>query len=101
LVTPLPKRPVKIDPWFSIGLNAWSLGIEASWVMTLRMLKIANGGAQAQVESQRMIQEKVQSASELSALLTSSNMTPACAATKTIEYYQTKVRANRRRLMKR
>jgi hypothetical protein len=29
------------NPWFRVGVNAWSLGMEASSVIALRTLKIA------------------------------------------------------------
>jgi hypothetical protein len=53
------------NPWFGIGLDAWSLGFEASAVVGLRALKIVQGGAAAQVEADRMVREKLEAAMAL------------------------------------
>ncbi len=86
--------------WFGIGFDAWSLGFEASAVMGLRVLKIAQGGAAGQAEAERMVSEKVDAAMALQAgaLTGGLGATPASAAARTIAHYRRKVRANRRRL---
>jgi hypothetical protein len=86
------------NPWARIGLNAWSLGVEASSVIGLRMLKIAAGEAEARL----MIDEKIQAGLDLQtmALTGGLGLTPHDAATKTLAHYRRKVRANRRRLAK-
>jgi hypothetical protein len=88
------------NPWFGIGLDAWGLGLEASAVMGLRALKIAEGGRRSQAEAERMIAEKVQAAMDLHfrALTGGLGATPASASAHTIAHYRRKVRANRRRL---
>ena len=48
------------NPWFRFGVNAWSLGIDASSVIALRTLKIAAGGTAAEVEACRMVSEKIE-----------------------------------------
>jgi len=88
------------NPWFGIGLDAWSLGLEASAVMGLRAMKIAQGGPASQAEAERMISEKVEAALDLQlrALTGGLGGTPASASARTLAHYRRKVRANRRRL---
>ena len=90
------------NPWFGIGLDAWRLGLEASTVMGLRALKIAQGGASAQAEAQRMVSEKVDAAMALQARALAGGLggSPASASARTIAHYRRKVNANRRRLGK-
>jgi len=91
------------NPWLRLGLDAWSLGLEAGAVMGLRTVKIARGGPAADAEARRMISEKVDAAVALQTLA----LTGALGATaprmagKTLAHYRRKVRANRRRLSKR
>ncbi len=88
------------NPWFNVGLQAWSLGFEASTVVGLRVMKIAAGGAEGEAEAQRMVTEKIDSAFALQALALSGGLglDPERAAEKTLAHYRKKVRANRRRL---
>ncbi len=88
--------------WLGIGFDAWSLGFEASAVMGLRALKIAQGGAAGQAEAERMVSEKVDAAMALQvrALTGGLGATPASVAARTIAHYRRKVKANRRRLSK-
>jgi hypothetical protein len=88
------------NPWFGIGLDAWSLGLEASAVIGLRALKIGQGGASGQAEVERMISEKVEAALDLQlrALTGGLGATPASASARTLTHYRRKVKANRRRL---
>jgi hypothetical protein len=90
-------------PWFRFGVNAWSLGIDASSVIALRMLKIAAGGVAAEVEACRMVSEKIETGLALQALALTGGLglTAPSAATKMLTHYRRKVRANRRRLAKR
>jgi hypothetical protein len=83
-----------------LGLNAWSLGVEASSVIGLRTLKIAAGGPDGDAEGRRMVDEKVSAALEWQALMLSGGLgaTPAGAAARTLAHYRRKVRANRKRL---
>jgi hypothetical protein len=91
------------NPWFRFGMNAWSLGIEASSVIALRTLKIAAGGVAAEVEACRMVNEKIETGLALQALALTGGLglTASSAATKMLTHYRRKVRANRRRLAKR
>ncbi len=78
------------------------LGIEASSVIALRVMKIAGGGAGADAETRRMVSEKIDSAVSLQNLAMSGGLgsMAAGAASKTLTHYRRKVRANRRRLTK-
>jgi hypothetical protein len=91
------------NPWFRFGVNAWSLGIDASSVIALRTLTIAAGGVAAEVEDCRMVSEKIETGLALQALALTVGLglTAQSAATKMLAHYRRKVRANRRRLAKR
>jgi hypothetical protein len=82
-----------------LGLRVWSLGMEASSVIALRMLRIAGGGVDGAKEARRMVSEKSESNASLPAKLLSAR-TPRGAAAKAINHYRPKVRANLRRLTK-
>jgi hypothetical protein len=88
--------------WFRAGLDAWSLGVEASSVIFLRTMKIAAGGAAGEAETRRMVNEKIESGLALQALALTGGLgdTAHGVATKTLAHYRRKVRANRRRLAK-
>lgn len=90
------------NPWIGIGLDAWRLGMEASAVIGLRTLKIAQGGAAGQAEAERMVGEKIEAGLALQALAATGGLgaTPASASARTLAHYRRKVRANRRRLSK-
>lgn len=88
------------NPWFSAGYDLFSLGFEASSVVALRAIKVAAGGASADRESKRMVDEKIESVFELQALFLTGRLglTAPGALRQTITHYRRKVRANRRRL---
>jgi hypothetical protein len=90
------------NPWLRLGFDAWSLGVEASSVIGLRTMKLAVGGAAADAESRRMVEEKVRAGFEWQsmALTGGLGLTPHHAAAKTLTHYRRKVRANQRRLVK-
>jgi hypothetical protein len=94
------KKSRRGNPWLRLGLGAWSLGAESSAVIGLRVMKMAAGGAAAEMEAQRMVREKVQAglAIQTMALTGALGVTPHGAAAKTLAHYRRKVRANRRRL---
>lgn len=83
-------------------MDSWSLGMEASTVVGMRMLKLSQGGPAAEAEAERMVREKIGAAMDLhmlavtGALGTNSHR----AAAKTVSHYRRKIRANRRRLAK-
>jgi hypothetical protein len=90
------------NPWLKLGFDTWSLGLESSSVIGLRTLKLAAGGATAETESRRMIEEKVKAGLEWQTLALTGwlGAPPHSAAAKTLTHYRRKVRANRRRLLK-
>jgi len=90
------------NPWVRTGIDAWSLGIEASSVIALRILKFAAGGTAAGAEARQMISEKIESGLTLQtlALTAGLGLTAHGATRKTVAHYRRKVRANRRRLAK-
>ena len=90
------------DPWTSLAFDSWSLGMEASTVIGLRMMKLAAGGAAAQAEAQLMVGEKVATGLTLPMLAMTGQLGasgPAIAAG-SLAHLRKKVRANRRRLAK-
>jgi hypothetical protein len=93
-------RIVLTNPWLRTGFDAWSLGVEASTVIGLRLLKIGCGGPAAGAEAQKMIDEKIESGLALQSMALTGRLglTANSVARKTLAYYRLKVRANRRRL---
>ena len=83
-------------------MDTWRLGMEASAVVGLRVMKIAQGGAAGQAEAELMVSEKVESvmALQMQAMTGGLGVTPASASARTIAHYRRKVNANRRRLSK-
>lgn len=81
-------------------MDSWSLGMEASTVVGMRMLKLSQGGPAAATEAERMVREKIDAAADLQRLALTGGLgtTSHRAATKTISHFRRKVRANRRRL---
>jgi len=92
----------RANPWFSLGWDAFALGVEASTVIGLRSMKIAAGGPAADAESRLMVSEKVDAAMSLQtlALTGALGLTAPRIAAKTLAHYRRKVRSNRRRLSK-
>jgi len=89
----------RTNPWIGIGLDAWRLGLEASTVVGLRTLRIAQGGEAGRLEAERMVSEKVEAGFALQALAMRGGLglTPAAASARTLAHYRRKVSANRRR----
>ncbi len=90
------------NPWVRLGWDAWSLSVEASSVIGLRLIKIAAGGAAGEAETRRMVTEKLDAglALQAAAMTGALGLTPLSAAAGTVSRYRRKVRANRRRLKK-
>lgn len=95
----MSRRP-PTNPWLRLGMDAWTLGIEASTVIGLRTLRIAGGGAAGEAEFLRMITEKVDAGLALQALAMKGALGPSPdrAAAASLAHVRRKVRANRRRL---
>ena len=90
----------RLSPWFGVGLDAWRLGWDASAVIVLRTLEIAQGGASGRAEADLMVREKVAAGLALQAKALSGVLgaTPAAVSARTLAHYRRKVAANRRRL---
>ena len=86
--------------WMMAGFDFWRLGAEASSVMTMRMARIAAGGAAGNAEAELMLTEKVQAMIELQTKLVTGalGMTPLSGTQATLQHYRRKVAANNRRL---
>jgi len=90
------------DLWTNLAFDSWSLGMDASTVIGLRMMKLAAGGAAAQAEAQLMVSEKMVTSVTLPILAMTGQLGasgPAIAAG-SLAHLRHKVRANRRRLTK-
>lgn len=90
----------RLNPWLRIGIDAWSLGLEASLVMAARSAKLIAGGSAAQAELNRMLSEKLAAGMTLQIKAMSGGLgpTPQDAASKTLRHYRARVRKNTRRL---
>ena len=86
--------------WFRAGVDAWSLGFEASTVIGLRMAKLAAGGAAASDEAELMVAEKLRAGLELQTQLAMApfGLTPLRGTQQALKHYRGKVAANRKRL---
>jgi hypothetical protein len=93
------RRKAAANP-FTLGLDAWLLGAEAAGVMALRGARLALGGAEAQLEAERMVAEKAEAAWDLGLALATGRLgiRPETIASRTLEHYGKRVRANSRRL---
>ena len=91
---------MKKNQWLRAGISAWALGVEASTVIALRMMKMARGGPAAKREARRMVNEKIKANLDLQAKAMTGRLgrTPESVAEKTAAHYLPKVKANRRRL---
>ena len=81
--------------WMRLTHDAVMLGLEAQRVIGLRLIKLSSGGPAAQAEAFRMVSEK-------SAALTEAGLALARggSAGSVIRRYRTRVRSNKRRLLK-
>ena len=85
---------------YPLGLDAWLLGAEAIGVMAQRGAVLALGGAEAQLEAERMVAEKAAAAWDLGMAFATGGLgvRPETVARRTLEHYGKRVRANRKRL---
>jgi len=91
------------NPW-NAWLDAVNLCAAAQWVIALRMMRLAGGGAAAMSEAQRMVLEKVVAGAQAQlgagmALAAGRGMAGAKRAA--AKPYRRAIRANRRRLTRR
>jgi hypothetical protein len=95
------KPQTMLNPWISFGLRAWQIGLEAQSVIALRMLRLAGGGARAEMEAARMVTEKIVAAGEAQVAAATAIMRGRkehVVAGKALGAYGKRVRANKRRL---
>ena len=92
-----------LNPWLTLSFNMWRLGVEAQTVMTLRLMRLAAGGAVAQREAARMVSEKGTAALEAgvaAGIAAATGKKHPAIGRKVISGYRKRVRANRRRLLR-
>ncbi|BBC74345.1 conserved hypothetical protein [Altererythrobacter sp. B11] len=93
------SRQAQSGDWFAIGMQGWMLWAEAGTVIWLRMMRLSAGGALADREAARMVEEKISAGADLAMkLATTAALTPEVATRTAIRHYRAKVGANRRRL---
>lgn len=79
--------------WMKFALTSAQVWQEAQLVMTLRMVRLARGGAVAQVEATRMVVEK-----SVAFMEAANTLAMGGSPEKVMRGYRAHVRANRRRL---
>jgi hypothetical protein len=92
------------NPWLALSLKAIQMGFEAQSVITLRMVRLAAGGARMEAEATRMITEKAAAAAEaqaVAAVAAIKGHPQHVVAGKTLKVFKKRVRANKRRLSRR
>ncbi len=96
------RRPSYNNALLSLSVDAWSLYLDASTVIGLRMMKFAAGGPETGQEMALMINEKLQSAIELQVEGATGQLgaSPAGTTRKVIRHYKRKVDGNKKRLLK-
>jgi hypothetical protein len=97
-------NPMQVwSSWFALSAQAARLGLEAHGVMTLRLMRLALGGARGQAEARRMVTEKVAALAEAQGAAAAAAITGGDSrrvAKKVMGVYRKRVRRNRRRLTK-
>jgi hypothetical protein len=91
------------NAWFALSAQAARMCWEAQAVMLLRGLRMAQGGAKAEAEAQRMITEKVAAFAEAQVAATVATLRGSKrhrVAKKALGVYARRVGRNRRRLSK-
>ena len=83
-------------------MSGTRLAFDAQQVIALRLMKLAAGGPQAEIEATRMVSEKLKAWSEGQHLVLSATVRGQGdrAAERVLGLYQRKVSANKRRLSK-
>jgi hypothetical protein len=89
------------DPWITLGMRVFQLGLEAQSVMALRMMRLASGDARGQDELNRMVVEKMTALAEAQMAAATAIMNghkDHVVARKALTVFRKRVRDNRRRL---
>lgn len=86
--------------WLGMGFDAWLLGFEMAHVIWLRSWQIALGGAGADREMRRMVDEKLVANAAFGWMLMTGGAghSPEAVGRRALRHYGTRVRANQRRL---
>ncbi|HEY2007627.1 MAG TPA: hypothetical protein VGH23_01465 [Rhizomicrobium sp.] len=79
--------------WIKLSSDVMLANFEAQHVIGLRLAKLARGGVAAEVESRRMVTEKLAAAAEAATALAMGKSPNAI-----VRRYRTIIRANKRRL---
>ena len=91
------------NAWFALSAQAARMCWEAQAVMLLRGLRMAQGGAKAKAEAQRMVTEKIAALAEAQVAGTAAALKGGRkhrVAKKALAVYTRRVSRNRRRLSK-
>jgi hypothetical protein len=89
------------DPWITLGMRVFQLGIEAQSVMALRIMRLASGDARGQDELNRMVVEKMTALAEAQMAAATAIMNghkDHVVARRALTVFRKRVRDNRRRL---
>jgi hypothetical protein len=89
------------DPWITLGIRVFQLGIEAQSVMALRIMRLASGDARGQDELNRMVVEKMTALAEAQMAAATAIMNghkDHVVARRALTVFRKRVRDNRRRL---
>jgi len=89
------------NPWITLGMRVFQLGLEAQSVMALRMMRLASGDARGQDELNRMVVEKMTALAEAQMAAAAAIMNghkDHVVARKALTVFRKRVRDNRRRL---
>jgi hypothetical protein len=88
--------------WLVLSSQAAWLTWEAQTLVALRLMRLAQGGALAQTEAQRMVTEKVAAMTEAQGIVAAAIMGSGShrVARKVLGVYRKRVRGNRRRFTK-
>jgi len=88
------------NAWMRPGFDFWMLGAEARTVMTMRLAKLAVGSADASVEAELMMSEKIGAMIELQSKMITGALgtTPLSNTRGALKHYREKVADNDRRL---
>ena len=97
----MPKN-VQSEDLLRLWTASYFLAMEAGAVMWLRSLVLVSGGPGGEREARRMIREKWIANIDLAQQFAIGGpLSPSQAAMRAVDYYEPKVRANRKRLSRR
>jgi hypothetical protein len=88
------------NPWLALTFQAAQLGLEAQSVIALRLMRLAGGGAPSLTEAGLMVTDKMAALAEaqFAAAATVLAGNSHNVATKVLQVFKKRVRANQRRL---